>query len=175
MRQTWYGAVLAVMLTFFCQTVQASPMTFAQIGTVELGGNITVSEVTNKKGETMPCFLGKDGKVWRSMMVAGIGSYPNTAEVDLKTLLKTAADKMREKDSLPNDDGEAVSSFALANGSTAYTTAVRNNAKVAALNINLFLIKGPTQVKMIVFSCPDGDTQFWRPVMLKIVESMALQ
>jgi hypothetical protein len=158
-----------------CQPLAANPVVISGIGRVELGQDIVMTEDRDKKGEITYTFRVKDGTVWRGATLMPVNNMPLTGIGDMiKTdvlLNKIIEEKIsKDPDVLSTEKAGLITLGGRECATTEVKLAIPGGGIIA--NMDITIIPGAGGFKMVCFMCADSDTQYWRPVMHKILASI---
>ncbi len=165
--------VIFCLLLLACQPVSANSVEILGAGKVELGQDFVVTEVRDKNGDINYSFRVKDGEVWRGAMLMPIkdmtAKEANIIKMDvlLNQIIEGNISKM-------NDVLSTEKARQMMVGENTYTTAsmkfgIPGGGIVA--NMDMTIISGANGLKLFTYICADGDSQYWKPVMQKILIS----
>ena len=164
--------LLFCLLLLTSGAVSANPVDIQGIGQVELGKEITMTEVPDKKGDISYSFKVKDGTVWRAVILKSINDMPNSISnniIKMDGLLNKIADEKfsKKEDFLSSEKAKLIT----LNGKEGATNTIKMSMPVAGIVVNMdtIIISEPSGLKLFMFMCADSDAQYWRPIMQKIV------
>lgn len=166
--------VICLML-LTCGPVAANPVVILGVGQVELGQDIVMTEGHDKKGQINYSFRAKDGAVWRGAILMPISNMSSNEFGDIiKTdvlLNRVIEEKIsKSNDVLSTEKARRV----MIGGRECATTTVKLGIPGAGIvaNMDMTIISGADGLKMFGYMCADSDTQYWRPIMQRILASI---
>lgn len=156
-------------------SISANPVQIDGIGSVELREGIIMTEIKDKKGEVNYSFKIKDGPVWRAALLLPISNlsannFGNIIKMDV--LLDRIIDEKLSKN--PDVLSTEKASLTMLSGKECATTSAKMDIVSAGIvaNMDMAIIAGSNGVTMFAFMCADSDTEYWRPMMQKILASV---
>lgn len=164
--------ITITLLWLFCLPVAAKPFYFAGIGEVDWDPHMIVKQDHSDKGDMIYKLIVKDGDVWRGASIYFPYNIPNN-----KSIIKLDAflDKMIDEKARTDASIIAVdkAEFLKIGNKKIASKSIRTNpgSSFIIANINTLLISTDDGIKMTMFTCVDGDVQYWRPFLYKLVSA----
>lgn len=157
------------------QPLAANPAVISGIGKVELGQNIVMTEDRDKKGEITYNFRVKDDTVWRGVTLMPVSTLSSNGIGDIIKLDVLLNQILEEKisndaDVLATEKARIITVGGRECATAAVKLAIPGGGVIA--DMDLTIIPAADGLKMVCFMCADSDTQYWRPVMYKILASI---
>ena len=166
--------ITMTLLWLFCLPVAAKPYYFAGIGEVDWDPGMIVKQDHTTKGDLIYKLIVKDGEVWRGASIYSPNTIPNSKSIiKLDVFLdKMLDEKYRTDESII--DVDKAEYLKIGNKKIA-SKSIRTNpgSTFIIANINTLLISTDDGIKMTMFTCIDGDTQYWRPFLYKLASALS--
>lgn len=167
--------LLICMMLLTCQPLAANPVVISGVGEVELGQDIVMTEGHDKKGDLIFSFRIKDGAVWRAATLMPIKNMPTgkfsdmiKTDVFLNKVIEEAFSKNPEV--LSTEKARKVMIGGRESATASVKLFIPGGGVVA--NTDMTIISGTDGYKLVGYMCADSDTQYWRPIMQKILASI---
>ena len=168
--------LIVCMMVLTCLPVAANPVVIVGVGQVELGEDIIMTEDHDKKGSINYSFRAKDGEVWRGAILMPVSKLVDNQfgdmlkmDVLLNRIIEEAARNNKDIFSV-----EKARQLTVGGREFAISTLKVNIPSAGIVqNLDMVLIPGTTEIKMVAYACADSDAQYWRPIMEKIVVTIS--
>ncbi len=170
-----------LMLAFFAltsQTALASSVEMVNIGSVDFGNNVTVRVEADAKGKMQYTLRAKDGNVLRALLIDQAEVRKLEPGKDFDALLQEM--QVEAKKMFRKKDGSQVIASDLKMTKLSPPSPGENKALIGmgydldffSVDLGILLVQKESVVKRVIWICANGDAQYWKPALNKLIDAV---